>query len=294
MTFHPRMVSATEGIRVLDDLRWRQWNGVVADVWHVDCARGGGGYYVSQDARLFVVLEGGQGHAGVQLSTRSGAVEGARAPLHMSYVPAEMPLWSRIEADGKLRHLDLHFDVDTLSERLGTRLDAERLATPRLAFMDERLYAIARLIAEECLAAEAHHDLYGDGLVLALFIDLMKLARTEEPVRRSALSARQIRRVTGYIEENCLRNIRLQELAALTDLSQSYFSHAFKAATGVPPYQWHMRARMRRVEAMLADTALTLPEIAVAAGFADQAHFTRVFRRFAGVTPAAWRRTRRG
>lgn len=294
MTFQPRMVSATEGIRVLEDLRWRQWNGVVADVWHVDCAQGGGGYYVSQDARLFVVLEGGQGHTGVRLSTRAGEVDGARAPLHMSYVPADMPLWSRIEAKGQLRHLDLHFDVNTLSERLGTHLDADRLATPRLAFMDDRLYAIARLIAEECLAPDAHHDLYGDGLVVALFIDLMKLARTEEPVRRSALSARQLRRVTGYIEENCLRNIRLQELAALTDLSQSYFSHAFKAATGVPPYQWHMKARMRRVEAMLAETDLSLPEIAVAAGFADQAHFTRVFRRFAGVTPAAWRRTRRG
>ena len=62
----------------------------------------------------------------------------------------------------------------------------------------------------------------------------------------------------------------------------------------MPPYQWHMKARLRRVEEMLADGDLALTQIAAEAGFADQAHFTRVFRRFYGLTPAAWRRARRG
>lgn len=291
MVFRPRMTSSIEGITLLDDLRWRRWNGVVADVWHVHCQSGARGNYVSRDARLFVVLERESGHTQLQLSARGGAVA-ACAPVHMSYVPAEMPLWSRIEAAGQLRHLDLHFDVPTLVERLGEDLDPERLATPRLGFMDERIHAFARLIAHECMEPDLHHDLYGDGLMLALFIDLMQLGRAPAG-KRPALSARQLRRVTAFIEENCLRNIRLQELADLTDLSQSYFSHAFKAATGLPPSQWHMQARMRRVQAMLAVPDLPLKEIAVEAGFADQAHFTRVFRRACGVTPAAWRRARR-
>jgi transcriptional regulator GlxA family with amidase domain len=54
-----------------------------------------------------------------------------------------------------------------------------------------------------------------------------------------------------------------------------------------------MRARMRKVEHLLADPGLPLPQVAVAAGFADQAHFTRTFRRFCGLTPAAWRRAHR-
>lgn len=292
MAFRPRMTSSIEGITILDDLRWRRWNGVVADVWHVHCAAGARGEYVSRDARLFVVLEREQGTTQVQLSGRGSAVAACHAPVHMSFVPADMPLWSRIETPGELRHLDLHFDVPALSERIGEGLDPGRLATPRLGFMDERIHLLARLIAEECMAPEGHHDLYGDGLVLSLFIDLMQLARAPEG-RRSALSPRQLQRVTAFIEDNCLRNIRLKELADLTDLSQSYFSHAFKAATGVPPYQWHMKARMRRVEQMLTDPDLPLPQIAVAAGFADQAHFTRAFRRFSGLTPAAWRRAHR-
>lgn len=291
MPFRPRMTSSIEGITLLDDLHWRSWNGVVADVWRVHCARGARGEYVSEDARLFVVLERQCGDTELQLSAHGGSVVGF-APVHMSYVPAGMPLWSCVEAEGELSHLDLHFDVRALAERIGEDLDPGRLSTPRLGFMDERIHTLARLIAQECLEPDARHDLYGDGLVVALFIDLMGLGRTV-PAGRSALSQRQLRRVTAYIEENCLRNIRLSELAALTDLSQSYFSHAFKAATGLPPSQWHTQARMRRVEALLSDTNLPLTEVAAAAGFADQAHFTRVFRRVCGITPAAWRRAKR-
>lgn len=293
MAFQPRMTSAIEGITLLDALHWRRWNGVVADVWHVNCAPGARGEYVSRDARLFVMLEREQGFTHMRLSPQGSDLPAPRTPLHMSYVPADMPLWSRIEEGGELRHLDLHFDVATLAERLGEELDSERLTRPRLGFADERIHGLARLIAQECVTPEARHDLYGDGLVMALFIDLMQLGRRTAP-RRTALSARQLRRVTAFIEDNCLRNIRLQELADLTDLSQSYFSHAFKAATGLPPYQWHMKARMRRVEEMLGDPDLPLTQVAVDSGFADQAHFTRVFRRFFGLTPAAWRRERRG
>lgn len=292
MAFQPRMTSAIEGITLLEELRWRRWNGVVADVWHVHCDAGARGEYVSKDARLFVMLERERGFTHMRLSAQGSELP-ARAPLHMSYVPAEMPLWSRIEESGELRHLDLHFDVATLCERLGEDIDPAHLARPRLGFSDERIHALARLIAHECMEPDARHDLYGDSLVMALFIDLMQMA-PRPAARRSPLSDRQVRRVTAFIEENCLRNIRLQELADLTDLSQSYFSHAFKAATGLPPYQWHMKARMRRVEAMLADPDLPLTRIAAEAGFADQAHFTRVFRRFFGLTPAAWRRARRG
>lgn len=292
MAFQPRMTTSLSGITLLDQLRWRSWNGVVADVWRVHCAAGAGGEYVSETARLFVMLERERGFTHLRLSPAGRDLPAPRAPLHMSYVPAHMPLWSRVEESGELRHLDLHFDVATLGERLGEEIDPARLARPRLAFTDERIQSLAGLIAQECVAPEARHDLYGDGLVLALFIDLMQVGRRPAP-RRSPLSDRQLRRVLAYIEENSLRNIRLQDLAALTDLSQSYFSHAFKAATGVPPYQWHMKARLRRVEEMLADGDLALTQIAAEAGFADQAHFTRVFRRFYGLTPAAWRRARR-
>lgn len=91
-----------------------------------------------------------------------------------------------------------------------------------------------------------------------------------------------------FLEANCLRTVRLQELAALTQLSENYVSRAFKASTGIPPLRWQMQARIRRVQAMLAATGASLTSVADAAGFSDQAHLTRVFKSIVGTTPAAW------
>ncbi|MEW5420765.1 helix-turn-helix transcriptional regulator [Amorphus sp. 3PC139-8] len=286
------MTSTLEGITVLEDLCWRRWNGVIADVWHAACAPGASGEYVSRNARLFVLLENEGAGFNVRSSPRGPDLPPPDGPTHISYVPAGVPLWSRTERPRRVRHLDLHFDVPTLSQRLGEELDAERLDTPNLMFFDERLFALAKLIAAECTSPEAHHDLYGDGLTLALFVDLMRLGR-RMPSAQPKLAHWQLRRAQDFMEANALRNIRLQELAALTELSQSYFSRAFKAATGMPPYQWHMTARIRKVQELLRQNDLPLTEIALMAGFSDQAHFTRVFRRVAGTTPAAWRRAHR-
>ncbi len=158
-------------------------------------------------------------------------------------------------------------------------------------FHDERFLQLARLIAAECLNPQPLHDLYGDGLTLALFIDLMKLNRSSAR-KRSQLASWQLRRVVEYIEENSVRNIRLEELAGLAGLSQSHFSHAFKASTGVAPHQWQTNARIERAKHLLLKNEASLTAIAAETGFSDQAHFTRVFRKAVGTTPALWKRSR--
>jgi AraC-like DNA-binding protein len=95
---------------------------------------------------------------------------------------------------------------------------------------------------------------------------------------------------TEHIEANCLATLRLADLAALVGLSETYFSHAFKAATGLPPHRWVMHARVRKAQHFLSSTDLTLSAVAASSGFSDQAHLTRVFKAVIGTTPAAWRR----
>ncbi|GAB1583417.1 AraC family transcriptional regulator [Phyllobacterium phragmitis] len=290
MTFHPQMKSKVEGVSIVDGLRWRAWNGVIADVWSVICAEGASGQYVSRAPRLFVVLENdGVGRFEIRQSEHQQAVARSAGPYRMSYIPAGMPIWGQAENTGFLRHLDLHFDIETLSRRFAGELDMQKLLVPRLMFADERIASLAALIAAECLNDDPLHDLYGEGLVLALFADLFKIGQKQER-RRSQLSPRQLRRTIDFIEENCLRSIRLRELAELAGLSETYFSHAFKASTGIPPHQWQMQARIRKARELMNRKSVSLTWVAAATGFADQAHFTRVFKRFVGMTPAAWLR----
>lgn len=284
MTFHPRMKSRLKGISVIGGLNSRSWNGIVADVWHVRC-QDAEGEYESPDPRLFVPLElRGNGRF-----VLDGGTAKLVSQMSISYVPADRFL--RVHSDGVnyVQHLDLHFDVATLRRRFGGTLDEGRLGEQRLTFHDEGLLAICRLIAAECVSDEPLHSLYGDALSTALVAKLFDLRDSKER-RRAKLTDRQLRFAIDFMEENFQQSIRLSDLAALTGLSDSQFSHAFKATVGMPPNRWHQEFRVKKVQELLAAHDWPLTQIAAAVGFADQAHLTRVFKRVTGLTPAFWAR----
>lgn len=292
MSFQPRMQNKISGFKVIGGLHRREWNGIIADVWDVECEARAGGHYLSDDPRMFIVLDAeGGSRRNVRLSPDGrGAVENERQQA-LSYIPAGMEIWADMVDVRRIRHLDLHFNLEVLGRRLEEELDAGRCDTPRLMFYDERFLQLTQLIAAECLNPQPLHDLYGDGLTVALFIDLMKLNRSDARIR-SALATWQLRRAVEYIDENWGRNIRLEELASLAGLSQSHFSHAFKASTGMAPHQWQTNARVERAKQLLLKNEASLTTVAAETGFSDQAHFTRVFRKVVGATPASWKRSR--
>jgi AraC family transcriptional regulator len=67
------------------------------------------------------------------------------------------------------------------------------------------------------------------------------------------------------------------------------FTRAFRASTGTSPARYVREQRIARATVLLRDGRRPLAEIAVAAGFADQQHFTRRFREATGRTPGAYR-----
>lgn len=283
------MVNRTQGFSVQGGLKWRVWDGVVADLWDVSCAENAEGYYVSPDPRLFIVLELDGGGAFDIGNEPSGETRQHHRPFSMSYIPAGLPVNSRVEGLHRIKHLDLHFDETALTRRFGKGLDRDALHEIRLQFHDDTIATFAGLIAAECGSTNPTHDLYGESLVNALFAKLFSVERPSEPRRRMPLSFRKLRLLTDYIDAHCLEKIRLADLANLAGLSESATSHAFKAATGVPPHRWQMHARVRKVQEMMLRDAGSLADIAEAAGFFDQAHLTRVFKAFVGLTPAAWK-----
>jgi len=103
------------------------------------------------------------------------------------------------------------------------------------------------------------------------------------------LSTWQERAAKDMIEGHLEGGIALEDLAALCGLSASRFAHAFKSSTGIAPYRWLQQRRIERAKELLRRSADTLASTALGCGFADQSHFTRVFRQSVGVSPGAWR-----
>lgn len=111
---------------------------------------------------------------------------------------------------------------------------------------------------------------------------------------KGGLAAWQLRRVRDHVEANLDATILVEDLSGVAKLSPGHFCRAFKASTGDTPHGYVVRQRIRRAQRMMLSTQDSLSQIACACGLTDQAHLTRLFRRFVNDTPLAWRRTWRG
>jgi AraC family transcriptional regulator len=101
----------------------------------------------------------------------------------------------------------------------------------------------------------------------------------------------QAKRALEYIEANLGSKLVTRELADLVSFSKSHFSRAFKRSLGLPPMAYVVTRRVERAKVMMTSTREPLTQIAMACGFADQAHLNRSFRRMVGASPGRWRRS---
>ncbi|NEV01040.1 helix-turn-helix domain-containing protein [Bradyrhizobium uaiense] len=134
--------------------------------------------------------------------------------------------------------------------------------------------------------------LFVEHVTLAACTHAAKIYGGMRPARptQGGLAPWQRRRVEETLAADLEGDISLADLANDCGLSTSHFSRAFRQSTGLSPHQWLLRHRVDRAKSLLPDRKLSLSDIALACGFADQSHFTRVFARLAGISPGAWRR----
>ena len=109
------------------------------------------------------------------------------------------------------------------------------------------------------------------------------------PVGIGGLPEGRLRRVTGYIESNLQRELRVAELGAVTHMSPYHFARLFKRATGLSPHRFVLHRRIDAAIALLTTSTSSIGSIARTVGFRTASHFTTTFRRLTGVTPTAYR-----
>lgn len=270
----------------------REWNGVRVDVTEFHCAgRVVHHLHRETETRLSVLLE----EVGSRCEPRLRADQPCPIgymPRHMHFAPAGLEMWG-YSADARFaKDATLSFDLAVLSRRLTAGFNADAITTPRLRFSDDRIWTLARLLANAVDDPDPSAQLYGDGLTAAIAARLF----ADPPVPGAdakGLAPWQLRRVVEYLDGHLPQRIDLAHLADLVGLSQAHFSRAFKASTGMAPYRWQLDARVRRAQGLLIDTSASLEQVAEATGFADAVHFGRTFRKLTGATPAAWRRDRK-
>ena len=112
-----------------------------------------------------------------------------------------------------------------------------------------------------------------------------------DKLQPGGLATWQAKRTLAYIEANLASKMEIDDLASVVALSRSHFSRAFKHSVGFSPMEYVVVRRVERAKAMISGTREPLAEVALACGFADQAHLNRRFRDIVGISPGRWRRS---
>ena len=100
-------------------------------------------------------------------------------------------------------------------------------------------------------------------------------------------------RLQHFIDTHIGRRLAIAELASSIGYSESYFFRTFKATFGSTPHAYVLMRRLELACELMLATDDALSDIAVRCGLADQAHFTRRFRRAFDAPPGEWRRRER-
>lgn len=156
--------------------------------------------------------------------------------------------------------------------------------------ISEEIISLVKKMCEE-------NECKGDGYMLFLrgYMDVLLgsiyragiLKNISELYKRETVS--KIWPAIKYVEDNFNRDITLDKLSATLGVKKEYFCRIFKDATGITPIEYVNFVRVWKAENMLTTTRSPVIEIAMDVGFSSLSYFNRVFRKYRGMTPTAYR-----
>jgi AraC family transcriptional regulator len=161
-------------------------------------------------------------------------------------------------------------------------------------------------LSEALAAAERDQSefgaIYADAIRLATVARMLSIQSWPGPFARRSqdtsqdsshgLSKWRLKRVMSYVAEHIGDKVTLADMASAARLSRMHFAALFLRATGLRPHEYLLQQRVAAARELLL-TERSIVEVALSVGFQTQAHFTTVFKRVTGATPARWRETRR-
>ena len=164
---------------------------------------------------------------------------------------------------------------------------------PQFSIDDPVIQQLALALKMEIQTGCMSGKLYGEALGTALAARLVQnyaVSKFSLEFKANGLSQSQLERVIDYMKVNLTQDVSILDLATLTSMSASHFSRSFKQSVGVAPYQYLIQQRVGRAKQLLKQQTISISDIALECGFANQTHLTKVFRQMTGITPKAYQK----
>ena len=179
--------------------------------------------------------------------------------------------------------------VQPTSASTETAWEFRRLLDEVVSVQSTELQADASRLEAECATPDDLSPLVVEGTALAM---LARGARLYRAIRNHEREPRWLAQAVDYLRAHRLDRIKLSEVARTVGVHPSRLAHEFRARVGASPGEYVRRLRLEWAAQRLVEEDAPIAEVALRAGFYDQSHFSRLFRRHFGIAPAAWRRAR--
>ena len=206
------------------------------------------------------------------------------------------PLWVRCRASPSFLAFALEESFMAEVWQKGFDGTGEFAIRPSIGVDDPVIRRIGTLGLHELRKGGPGGRLYMEGLAAMLSVHLLRTygISRRSPIRhKGGLAPLQMRRVIDYIDAHLAEELGIIELAAIAGLSPHHFGEAFKTSVGTSPHRFVIERRVRHASHLLHDKDRSIAEVARAAGFSSQSHFTTNLRRVTGMTPGRFRRSLR-
>ncbi|MEB3210730.1 MAG: AraC family transcriptional regulator [Leptolyngbyaceae bacterium] len=210
----------------------------------------------------------------------------------MVITPANMPLFARWESDDHILQIRLNTQfLDQIAQetlRKGDRLTLQ----PKFKVRDPQIEAIALMLLTEHQQNDSNGPLYLDSLANVLAVNVLQHHATTPqalPTYDGGLPQHQLAQVLDYIDAHLDQDLKLANIAQLTEMSQFHFSRLFKQSTGLSPHQYLLQQRIEQAKRLLKQTNQSILDIALSCGFSSHSHLSRKFRELTEMTPKAYR-----
>ncbi len=153
---------------------------------------------------------------------------------------------------------------------------------------DGKLGRLTEILGENC---REHHFTDGFAVSSAIYHFLMEVLSVGSCRDGGAAPFRAA--VVSYLLTHLAEPLSVSDMARAAGLSRWYFSRRFFELEGVSPSDFLLALRLDQAKKLLANTHLSIKEIAYRCGFAEASYFCRVFRREVGATPSRYRTAER-
>lgn len=206
-------------------------------------------------------------------------------------VPATVP--HRSDWNREIEFTLLILEQTYLAQIARETVDGDRVELiPQFSKQDPAISGIGAALKAALETDGIAAKLYAEAATTFLAAHLLRhyCTRTQSlPNFAGGLPKYKLRQAIAYIQEHLGDEISLEAIASHLNMSQYYFCHLFKQSIGISPYQYVLQQRINKAKQLLKQRQLTITDVALECGFANQTHFTKHFRKLAGMTPRAYR-----